>query len=208
MSLTVYADVILPGRILSAGARGKQLRKNSRTSAQSGVQKINVDWSRTLRQYEFGFVPLSVAEWQTVEGLHEVTEGGAYGFLLSDPKDNTCLLTDGLATLVGGTIYQLAKRYVAVGSSRYKDRNITRPLAAGFAIYTSGTPIVTYTLDSTTGRITIPSAPSAATLTWSGTFYIPVHFENDSIDWELVRSGPASTRLMAGPQVVLTEVRE
>jgi len=59
-----------------------------------------------------------------------------------------------------------------------------------------------------TGVITIPAAPSAANLAWTGSFYVPVHFRDDSIDWDLVRSGNMSDRLIDGPSVVLKEIRE
>jgi uncharacterized protein (TIGR02217 family) len=211
MSLTVYADVIVPNAILAAGARGKQVRKNTRVVAANGTEQINVDWSRTLRQYEFGFVPLTVDQWATIEGLHEVTEGGAFGMLLSDPKDQTCAITAGVATLITGTTYQLHKRYTSAGSTRTKDRKITRPIATGFDIKVSGVSLTVgsgYTLNTVTGVVTIPTAPSAATITWSGSFYVPVHFLSDEIDWELVRGGSFDTRLMAGPTVTLVEVRE
>lgn len=45
-------------------------------------------------------------------------------------------------------------------------------------------------------------------LTWTGLFYVPVHFSDDFIDWDLVRPGPAGTRLMVGPSIALQEVRE
>jgi len=35
-----------------------------------------------------------------------------------------------------------------------------------------------------------------------------VHFQDDSIDWDLVRSGNVSDRLIDGPSVVLKEIRE
>lgn len=209
MSIIVFADVILHGSVISAvGVRGKQIRNNIRTQAQNGAQKININWSRTMRQYELGTVPALPSQWAAIEGLFEVTEGGAYGFLLPDPKDQSATVDTGRASLVSGTIYQLLKRYTSVGSTRTKDRTITRPVASGFAIYNSGVLITTYTLDTTTGRITIPSAPTAANLTWSGNFYVPVHFQSDMIDWELLRAGQADTRLIAGPSVVLDEVRE
>ena len=47
MSITVYSDVILPNSVLAAGARGKQLRNNSRTMTQSGRTQINVNWAST-----------------------------------------------------------------------------------------------------------------------------------------------------------------
>jgi hypothetical protein len=46
------------------------------------------------------------------------------------------------------------------------------------------------------------------TLTWSGEFFVPVHFANDDIDWEVIVSGTYDSRIVAGPSVVLQEVRE
>ena len=63
----------------------------------------------------------------TIEGIHEVTEGGAYGFLLADPKDESATPATGRASLVSRAIYQLAKRYTSIGSTCTKDRTITRP---------------------------------------------------------------------------------
>lgn len=209
--ITVYSDVILPNSIISAGARGKQMRNNNRTLASNGEQQINVNWARTLRQYELGVVPLSVANWQTLEGLFEVTEGGAFGFLMQDPKDTKALITEGVATSLTSTTFQLYKTYTSAGSTRTKTRKITRPIAAGFDIKVSGVSLTVttqYTLDATTGIVTIASAPAAANITWAGSFYVPVHFASDEIDWELVRSGPADTRLMAGPSVTVMEVAE
>ncbi len=211
MSITVFSDVILPSSIISAGARGKQVRNNSRTLASNGVQQINVNWARTLRQYELGVVPLSVADWQTIEGLFEVTEGGAFGFLLSDPKDTKALISDGIATALTSTTFQLQKKYTSAGSTRTKSRKITRPIAGGFDVKVSGVSLTVgsqYTLNTVTGVVTIASAPAAANITWSGSFYVPVHFASDEIDWELVRSGPADSRLMAGPSVTVLEVAE
>jgi len=211
MPITIFSDVVIPNNVLAAGVRGKQVRKNTRVVAANGTEQINVDWSRTLRQYELGFVPMTVPQWSTIEGLHEVTEGGAYGMLLSDPKDQTCPITAGVATLISGTTYQLHKRYTSIGSTRTKDRKITRPIAAGFDVKVSGVSLTVgsgYTLNTVTGVVTIPTAPSAGLITWSGNFYVPVHFINDEIDWDMVAAGTANQRLLAGPSVVLMEVRE
>jgi len=211
MSITVLSDVIVPSDIMAAGVRGRQMRANTRVQTSNGRQTINVNWARTLRQYEFGFVPLTLAQWATVEGLFEATDAGAYGMLLADPKDQAVTLLEGVATLVSGTVYQLHKRYTAAGSTRTRDRKITRPLAAGFDIRVSGTPLTEgtqYTLDVATGQVIIPSTPAAADITWAGSFYVPVNFANDQIDWELVRGGLPDNRLAAGPTVTLQEVVE
>lgn len=307
MSITVYPDVIVPNSVLAAGVRGKQIRRNVRTQAHNGQMQINVAWARTLRQYEVGFIPMLVSQWQTLEGLFEVTEGGAYGMLMSDPKDSSALATEGVlypfdgSALTGASgfgygypAYRLHKRYTSAGSSRTKDRGITRPKAtpvikrAGVTV-TYGTAAGNVSLDYATGLVTfVADASSAVTavscgtntavttsaaiaglsvgkriylsgltgtvasrlngvshlitgvnppsqyifdvvstglswssggagyaypqgseaLTWAGDFYVPVHFASDDIDWELVAAGPAATRLLAGPNVVLMEVRE
>lgn len=206
MTVTVYDDVFLSNDVIAAGVRGKNMRSNSRVALPGGDLDINVVWSRTLRQYELGFIAMTLAAWQSIETLHEITEGGAFGFLLEDPIDHQ--VTGGVMTEVSTGIYQLHKRYLHGASSRYKDRTITRPRAAGFVVTNNGTPVVSYTLDVETGRITIPAEPDAEDLAWSGLFYVPVHFMEDTIDWEVIRPGSDSARLVAGPSVVLQEVRE
>lgn len=306
MSIIVFSDVILPASVIAAGVRGRQRRRTSRASTQGGHMQANVLWSRTLRQYEIGYIPMLAAQWLAIEGLHEVTEGGAYGFLLVDPKDSSATHTDGMlypsmAGALAGTSgtgygvpsYKLHKRYTSSGSTRTKDRSVTRPksvieikrggstvtlgagpgqasvdydtgtvtfvadssstvtaitagastqvtltaalsgVAIGERLYLSGiggadaallnglshaiTGISsnTYTLSTNTAGKTLTVAgsgyaypQSTETLTWQGDFYVPVHFAGDEIDWELVRSGPASGRLIAGPSVLLDEVRE
>ena len=308
MSITVFSDVILPNSVILAGIKGKQIRNNTRASSLNGGMSININWSKTLRQYELGVAPMALDLWQTIEGLHEVTQGGAYGFLMSDPKDNAVAAGSGFlwpyTTVLVGTsgagfgvpTYKLQKRYVSVGSSRFNDRGITRPKAtpvlkrdaatlvvgssAGQIALNYDTGTVTFVADATEAPTSITvGAPtilnyssgagmvaalsvgqriflsgitgSAATalnglshviaskgasslsiststtglavtapgtsykypqaseaLTWTGSFYVPVHFTDDFIDWELVVSGPDTQKLLAGPSVILDEVRE
>lgn len=307
MSLTVFPDVLLSASIIAAGIRGKNMRNNIRVSTTSGEMQINVRWARTLRQYELGVVPLSIEQWAQIEALHEVTEGGAYGFLMQDPKDRSAAAGEGfLQSYSGGLLlgtmghgygvptYRLGKRYAVSGTSRFKDRLITRPkdtpvvkkngvtLAYGSsagqfsieqatgivtihedasAYLASATVGATTVLDFGTGSfaslfatggrvwlqgvvgtaasvlankshevlsvsgntLTINTATTGLTLTnalamrypqpsdaltWSGEFYVPVHFMEDEIDWDLARPGDMQDRLIAGPSVVLQEIRE
>ena len=86
MSITVYNDVIVPCTVVAAGIRGKNMRSNTRVTTFNGQTQVNVNWNRTLRQYELGVIPMEIAQWAQIEAMHEVTEGGAYGMLLRDPK--------------------------------------------------------------------------------------------------------------------------
>ena len=205
MAITVYADIVLSDRIIRAGIRGRQMRRNARTQTSNGRMQANVLWSQTLREYEVGIVPMKVGRWQELENIFEVTDGGAYGFLLQDPKDNTVTTATGIIKRTSGT-YQMYKRY-AVGN-RYVDRKITRPIA-GATIYVDG-GVVAATYSTTTGVVTWSESPGGDdTYTWAGSFYTPVHFQSDQIDWEMVRPDPdVADRLIAGPTSVLQEIRE
>jgi len=208
MAITVLADVILRKTAIAAGVSGRQIRQNRRVTLVSGFAQVNQQWEQTLREYDWTTVPLLRADWQYIESLHEITEGGALGFLLEDPKDFR-VATGGVVDSLTSTTFQLYKRITEPVSSRTKDRKITRPRTTSFVLMISGVPTLSYTLDTATGIVTIPSAPAEATVTWTGLFYVPVHFMNDSIDWTMLRPGSdPDTRLLAGQSVVLQEIRE
>lgn len=307
MAITVLPDIIIPSSVIAAGVRGKNMRNNTRVSTYNGEQQVNVNWTRTIRQYELGVVPMQIAQWQQIEALYEVTDGGAYGMLMRDPKDDqvdasvgklfprTNSVNVGAAGVgYGVPTYNLMKRYGVTGTSRFKDRKITRPLGIP-VIYKNSVPLTLgtadgqFTFNSATGVVTINSTGSSVgvaaiagastvitfsssafvalfavgdrlwlqsvvgtsaavlnekshlitnisgsditiavnttgltieagfgsyypqpddSLTWSGQFYVPVHFLDDAIDWDLALGGDYDNRLVAGPQVVLEEVRE
>jgi uncharacterized protein (TIGR02217 family) len=307
MTITVYQDLILPEGVISAGIRGKNMRSNTRVMSGNGYASVNINWARTLRQYELGITPMSVENWLEIEALHEATDSGAYGFLMQDPKDKSADHTTGklqgwLSGALVGTSgngfgvpsYRLNKRYSTINATRTYDRRITRPkstievrrngnlvsvgggasqisldyttgsvtfvrdatqmvssfivgatttvrfanttfssqLASGGRLYLSGVSGTAATvlndksheivsvsgtdvvINTSTSGLTASSGNGfkypqpADTLTWSGEFYVPVHFANDEIDWEIVLGGPYTNRLVAGPSVVVQEVRE
>lgn len=205
MPITVLADLILPNSVISGGVRGRNDRLNSRVPLNNGYQSINVVWERTLREWEIGTVPMLVGAFEKIIAMHEITEGGAYGFLFEDPKD--CEVTGGVFTALGGGVFQMCKRYLHEASGRYKDRVITRPKATNLTITRAGVPTA-YTLDATTGRVTISGSPDVATLAWSGRFYVPVHFMEDSLDWSMVAPGAVSQRIVDAPSIPIQEIRE
>jgi uncharacterized protein (TIGR02217 family) len=214
MAITILDDVILPNSVIAAGVRGKNMRLNSRVTTDSGAQAVNVIWTQTLRQYEIGIAPMNVEQWQAIEAIHEITEGGAFGFLMQDPKDNH-VNEGGIFELIdppppdsapGVAYYQMVKRYVDPASGRSKDRKITRPKGA-ILVYENGV-LTAASVSPLDGIATVAGSPDAETITWAGSFYVPVHFVDDSIDWELVTGGPAGSRFLAGPSLLLQEVRE
>jgi uncharacterized protein (TIGR02217 family) len=213
MPIPVFHDVILPNAVIAAGVRGKNMRFNSRVPTDGGYESINVIWTRTLRQFEIGIAPMRADQWQAIETLHEITEGGAFGFLMEDPKDNH-VSTGGVFEVIdppegaspGVAYYQLIKRYTDPASGRTKDRKITRPKGT-ILVYENGV-LTAAAVSPLDGIATIAGSPDAETLSWTGSFFVPVHFVDDVIDWELVTAGPAGSRYLAGPSVLLQEVRE
>lgn len=210
MSIPILSDVIAPSRLWSATVRGKLQRRNRRGQNIGGHMQINVLWSNSLRSWEFGTVPLSLDVWRELEALYEVTDAGASGFLVHDPAD--CVISTAYGRAINydasDNTYRLVSRKTSPGGTRTHDRTITRPEAASFKLYINGAQEVTYTLDDETGVVIIPADPDPTAVTWSGRTYVPVHFENDDIDWDLEIAGAAELRLFAGPRVMLMEVRE
>jgi uncharacterized protein (TIGR02217 family) len=212
-TVQVLPDVVLSNAVVSAGLKGKNRRKNTRVTVASGAQFINVDWATTLREYELSTVPLRRADWAYIEELFEITDAGAFGFLMLDPKDQAAGVGEGIVYDLGGGTYQLYKRYTHKATGRYRDRKITRPIFAGSVLYVDGAPVdpgTGYVLDQSTGQLSaVPGSPAAGRITWTGRFYVPVHFQNDDIDWELVVPGAdPDARFIAGPSVVFEEIRE
>lgn len=209
--LTVLTDVIAPNSLWEAGVTGRQARRNRRGENQAGFMHINVIWSNTRREFTFGNVPHTIATWKTLEGLFEVTDGGAYGFLLIDPKDPRATHDTGRASLLSSTpTYQLLERFTFPGSAQERLRTIKYVQASTFELKVNGTTLSTpaqYTLSPFTGVVTIPSDPDAEDITWSGVIYTPVHFVTDQIEWELVISGAEDQRHVRGPRIVLQEVK-
>jgi uncharacterized protein (TIGR02217 family) len=180
MSLTILTDVRLDNCSIAYNVRGKVKRSNTRAVDGGGYPKVNINWSRSTREYEFGIVPMSIQAWREIESLFEATDGGAYGFLLQDPKDSIVSDTDGLlmpwsgtAAITGSTIglgygvptYRLFRRYV--NASRTTDRLITRPMTGlvlrrAASVVTQGASPGNVSVNLDTGTVTFVADQSQA----------------------------------------------
>lgn len=208
--IPVLADVIAPNHLWSATVRGDLIRNNKRAQNAGGFKQIQVRWTKSLRTFEFGTVPLDLDVWRSLEALYEYTDAGGYGFLLQDPAD--CIIPRAIGRVIhyesSDNTYRLVERKTVAGGLYTHDRIVTRPEELPFRLFVGGVEEMTYTLDETTGVITIPSDPDPADVMWQGRSYVPVHFAEDKINWELVVAGPAEARFFAGPSVRLEEIRE
>jgi hypothetical protein len=172
MTITVLSDVIVPNSVILAGVSGTQSRQNLRTKNQGGYASVNVVRDVTLRTYQLGIAPMSVSAWADLEGIYEVTDAGAFGMLLQDPKDSSITTAQGaligyMAGVENGTfgfgngtaLYGLRKLYTASGSTLKSARAITRPKGTP-ALLRNGSPV---TIGVSAGNASLSAAPVYAT---------------------------------------------
>ncbi len=115
------------------------------------------------------------AEWQQLIGFFNSLAGGVGLFGYTDPEDNTIAnqefgVGDGITT----GPFQLVREF----------GNFVEPvflLNGAPVIEVAGSPTSAFTVDGY-GRVTFNSAPAnAAALTWSGSYYWPCQFDEDTI---------------------------
>jgi uncharacterized protein (TIGR02217 family) len=105
------------------------------------------------------------------------------------------------AMSIGQRVYLGSITGTAGASLNSLSHEITAKGAVSLTISTSTTGLAV-TLAGTAYKY--PQASEA--LTWAGSFYVPVRFADDDIDWQMVSGGPSTDgRLIEGPSVLLIE---
>jgi uncharacterized protein (TIGR02217 family) len=186
----------------------------------NGLEVRSANWEDALRRFDISPGIKTTADQQVAETFFLACIGPVIGFLLRDVKDYTATHTAttlatgvtqrGTTSAVDDThkVFQLFKDY-SIGT-RSARRIITRPESGTVTLYDgTGTLISSgYTIDYTTGKVTFTSTRPVAP-TWSGNFYVPVHFQDDEIPWDIIKLNVASGKGHGDmPQVVLVEERE
>lgn len=152
-------------------------------TVESGREKRNARWSYPRHAWDVSHGVRTQADFDTLRAHFLSCAGRAHGFRFKDFSDFQASITEGKAVALTSTTFQLVKRYTS--GSQTRDRLIRKPIASGFVILVSGSP-PTYTLDATTGVVTIAAAPSASAITWSGEFDVPMRYDTDALRGEVV----------------------
>lgn len=118
------------------------------------------------------------ADFATLRAFFMAVRGRLHGWRFKDFSDYSAAHTDGVVTAITSTTFQLFKRYTS--GALTLDRKILKPVSPTVEIKVSGVVTVA-TIDYATGIATIGSAPSAAAVTWSGEFDIPMRFDTDRL---------------------------
>jgi uncharacterized protein (TIGR02217 family) len=180
---------------IARGARGGPVRRTDVVTLASGREHRNARWAHSRRRYDAGYGVKTIAELAGVLAFFEERRGRLFGFRWRDRLDWTSgpanappTATDQLiGTGDGATlIFQLVKRYGAQHAPYV--RPILKPVAGTVLVAVAGQvlPVSAFTVDATTGRITLASAPAVGTNITAGfVFDVPVRFDSDELDIEL-----------------------
>lgn len=126
----------------------------------SGRDARIVAWTQARIKFEVGRRAMLAADTATLDAFFRTVKGRAYGFRIKDWTDYTDNGA-GVLTMVSPTVYQLGKLYQNGALS--ETRLIQKPVVGTVALTRNGVAYpASYTLDTTTGLMTLGALQSAA----------------------------------------------
>jgi uncharacterized protein (TIGR02217 family) len=181
MTIPVFPSVTaLPG--ITFPVKSTVVWNTVKHEALSGKRIRLGNWTYPIRRWDLPISTLRTAsnylEWQTLIGFINSVLGAALVWAYSDPLDNAVVnqpFGEGDGTT---TTFQLVR---TLGG--FAEPVFLAQFGATFpTVSVNGTPTQNYVI-SPTGLITFAAAPGAgAALTWSGSFWWPVRFDDDETD--------------------------
>ena len=184
--MAFYESPRFPERI-SQGARGGPEFATDIVVVESGAEKRNQKWTYPRHSWDVSHAVRTQADYDILRAHFMTVQGRTHGFRFKDFSDYSATVAQGFVSGITSTTFQLVKRYTS--GAQTKDRRIRKPIATGFAFYNSGvllTLTTDYTLDSTTGIVTTTAPRTAANLTWAGEFDVPMRYDTDRLQGEIV----------------------
>ncbi|TCP42326.1 DUF2460 domain-containing protein [Rhodovulum marinum] len=207
-----FHEVRFPAN-LSFGSVGGPERRTEIVALANGFEERNTPWEHARRRYDAGVAMRSLDDIEALIAFFEARRGQLYGFRWKDwsdykscPPSREPAFDDHVIGYGDGaaTAFQLTKTYVS-GANSYV-RPITKPVAGSVKVGVDGIALtegVGFEVDTTTGMITLDTAPEyGAAVTAGFQFDVPVRFDTDRI-----QTSVASFRAGDVPSVPVVEVR-
>lgn len=189
--MSSFHEILFPLDI-ALGARGGPERRTDIVTLGSGRESRNARWRNARRRWEAGYGVKSDSDLAAIVAFFEERRGRLYGFRWRDRLDH-CSAPPGaapgpadqtIATGDGATkTFQLTKTYGAAFAPYA--RKIDKPVAGSLRIAVAGAELAAaaFTLDATTGLVTLASAPAqGASVTAGFLFDTPARFDTDYLD--------------------------
>lgn len=203
---------------LTVSALERQLRyKTDVITGRNGQEVRNRLWQDPLYSYSLSHSIKSYDDIETLETLFHNVGGREQSFLVLDQGDFDAPRTN-IGTGDGSdTTFQLVKKYVHGVIGTYT-RNITKPKAVegvgGVRVWVNNVELNAsdYSFSSSTGIVTIPSAPGIGHAVEASIdeFYVPVRFDIDELPTVLLNYWVSSGQNYSNveiPSIPLVEVR-
>ena len=197
--MTAFHEVQLPPGI-SRGATGGPGHKTTIVVSDSGFEQRNADWSMARGQWDISYGIKTRTDMDAIKAFHYARRGRLHGFRFKDWSDYSVTAQVLIASATGAeTSVQLLKTYTDSGGTY--TRTIYKPVATGFQLYDNGSPL-TSSLNTVTGIATFSAVTAGHTITWTGTFDVPVRFDSDDL-----RIQTNDTDILEVPAINLVELR-
>lgn len=198
---------------ISKGSGGGPERRTDIVTLRSGFEERNSIWKHSRRKYDASLGLRSLDDLHEVLEFFEARSGRLYGFRWKDwtdyrsgPPKRRVSPDDQLLGVGDGSEvdFQLIKRYASGGVEYVRD--IKKPVAGTVEVQVNGVEVdegTDFTVDTTTGVITLTVAPPAGQEVRAGYWFdVPVRFDTDymAISVEAFEAG-------AIPAIDIIEVR-
>lgn len=196
---------------IAVGALGGPAFSTSVVATTSGDEWRDALWQYPLHRFDVSQGIKRFSDFQNVRAFYMTMQGRRHGWRFKHFADYQAAhsgIESGKVIGLTSTTFQLVKVYTSGAQSM--QRRILKPVAAGFELRNSGTPLVLttdYSLDATTGIVTTVVSRTAANLTWSGAFDIPVRFDTDRLEARDVGRQPNGTTLHEWSAIPIVELR-
>lgn len=202
--MTYLSDLEFPRRI----AMGAQRRPTWNTELQrnaGGFATTISGWADALHEFDVSFAVRTAGDYATILDHFHSARGRAHTFPFRDMLDYKVTAARGILVDADGdsptTAFQLVKTYGS-GAAMWR-RRISRPESGTVVIYRLRAGITTditgsATISYTTGQVTFSGGAylpgSGDVLSWTGQFWVPCRYAEDSLPAAVVdkRAGSRS----------------
>lgn len=180
---------------VALGASGGPERRTEIVTLASGREKRNSRWADSRRRYDAASGVKTLDELHAVIAFFEERRGRLYGFRFRDraddrsgaPQQSVTPLDQRIGTGDGSRkAFQLVKTYGSAFAPYV--RTITKPVVGSVTVAIDGATLAgaAFTVDGTTGIVTLATAPATGKAVMAGfRFDVPVRFDTDSLTVDL-----------------------
>lgn len=191
-------------KTISFGAVGGPAWNTDVVVLGSGFENRNQNWAQARCMWDVSKACRNRNQVNELIAFFRVTKGRLHSFRFWDFTDYEVLSGQGILVSLGGGIYQLYKEYSnSVGTDVHK---IVFPVASTIVIKAGIDTLdvgVDYTLDDTTGRITLIGSPGGPT-SWTGQFHRHARFDDDKLQLQV----EGNANFFRANQIMIVEVRD